>query len=58
MRTSGGRGLEGWILVVPVGALIVAATMNNGGADAMLISLEGTIRQTVTWVTTFLAGLL
>ena len=57
MRTSGGRGVEGWILVIPVAAMLVAATMSNGGAHAMLITLEATVRETITAVTSFFGEL-
>jgi len=48
MRTSGGRGAEGWIVVVPVAALLVAMTMNNGGAHETLLTMERVIRDTFT----------
>jgi hypothetical protein len=44
MRTSGAGGSEGWIMVIPVAALIVAASAAAGGPDALLTSLEGTVR--------------
>ena len=58
MRTSGGRGHEGWILVIPVAAMLVAVTMTNGGAHAMLISLDAAIREAVTGVANFVVNLL
>ena len=57
MRTSGGPGHEGWILVIPVAAMLVAVTMTNGGAHAMLITLEAAIRETVTGVASFVVEL-
>jgi len=48
MRTSGGRGAEGWIVVIPVAALLVAMTMNGGGAHETLLAMERVIRDTVT----------
>jgi hypothetical protein len=57
MRTSGGRGLEGWMLLIPAVALLVSSTFSHGGIDGMLISLEGIIRQTVTSVVDFVRGL-
>jgi hypothetical protein len=50
MRTSGGRGGDAWMLAVPVLALVVAATMSEGGLDAALLTLESAIRHT------FMAG--
>lgn len=57
MRTSGGRGAEGWIMAIPIVALIVAASASNGGANGMLLMLETTVRQTVTGMLDFLAQL-
>ena len=56
MRTSGGRGAEGWIMAIPILALIVAASMSHGGADGMLLMLESTVRTTVTAVVDFVTG--
>lgn len=57
MRTSGGRGAEGWIMAIPIVALIVAASASNGGANGMLLLLETAVRQTVTGVLEFLGQL-
>lgn len=47
MRTSGGRGADAWMLAIPVLALVVAGSMSTGGLDAVLLTLESTIRHTV-----------
>jgi hypothetical protein len=47
MRTSGGRGLDAWLIVIPVVALVVAGTMSAGGIDAALLTLNHAIRDTV-----------
>lgn len=57
MRTSGGRGAEGWIMVIPITALIIAASASLGGASGMLMTLESTIRATVTGVIDFVSHL-
>ena len=57
MRTSGARGAEGWILAIPLAAMFVAATMSNGGAHAMLLLLESTVRETFGAVVSFLGQL-
>jgi len=57
MRTSGGRGAEGWIMAIPIVALIVAASMSSGGLNFSLISLERVVRQTITAVVDFVIGL-
>ncbi len=53
MRTSGGRGAEGWIMAIPMFALIVAGSMATGGIDAVLVTLEGTIREALTSIVNF-----
>ena len=57
MRTSGARGAEGWILAIPLAAMFVAATMSNGGAHAMLLFLESTVRETLGAVVSFFGQL-
>jgi hypothetical protein len=47
MRTSGAGGSEGWIMVIPIAALIVAASAAAGGPEALLMSLESTVRSLV-----------
>jgi hypothetical protein len=58
MRTSGGRGYEGWIMAVPLVALLVAASMASGGVDGLLLGLEGMVRQVVASVVHFVSDLL
>jgi hypothetical protein len=53
MRTSGGRGTEGWIVVIPATAMFVTLTMTNGGPHGMIVVLESTIRETITTVVSF-----
>ena len=57
MRTSGGRGAEGWIMGIPIFALIVASTISAGGVDGMLIVLEAVIRTTITSAVDFVSAL-
>ena len=45
MRTSGGRGHEGWIMAIPVIALLVVASVRSGGVDGLLHDLNGAVRQ-------------
>lgn len=47
MRTSGGRGAEAWLIVIPVLALLVAGSMSAGGWDSALLTLNNAIRDTV-----------
>ena len=53
MRTSGGRGLEGWMLVIPATAMFVTLTMSTGGPHGMILLLESTIREAITTVASF-----
>ncbi len=48
MRSSGGRGADAWMIIVPVVALLVAGTMSAGGLDGVLLAVERVIRHTVT----------
>lgn len=57
MRTSGGRGAEGWIVVIPILALIVASSTSLGGPDAMLRMLDDTIRTTIGSIADLVRGL-
>jgi hypothetical protein len=58
MRASGGRGADAWMLVIPVLALVVAGAMSEGGLNAVLLTLESTIRHTFNAGLTFIAKLL
>jgi hypothetical protein len=44
MRTSGAGGSEAWIMMIPIAALVVAASAAAGGPEALLMSLESTVR--------------
>ena len=57
MRTSGGRGADGWIVAIPILALIVASTMSAGGIDGMLMMVDDLIRTTFTAVVDFVRAL-
>jgi hypothetical protein len=46
MRASGGRGADAWMFAIPVLALVVAGSMSEGGLNAVLLTLESTIRHT------------
>jgi hypothetical protein len=57
MRASGGRGADAWMLVIPVLALVVAGSMSEGGLNAVLLTLESTIRHTFNAGLAFIARL-
>jgi hypothetical protein len=44
MRTSGGRGYEGWILAIPVIALLIVASLRTGGVEGLLYDLNSAFR--------------
>ena len=58
MRTSGGRGFEGWIMAIPLIALVVAASMANGGVDGLLYGIDSTVRQVLAAVVDFVRDVL
>jgi hypothetical protein len=53
MRTSGGRGFEGWIVAIPLIALVVAASLSNGGVDGLLYGVNSTVREVQAAVVDF-----
>ena len=57
MRTSGGRGAEGWIVGIPLLGLVIAASISLGGPDAMLSMLDDVIRTTIASVANLVRGL-
>jgi len=57
MRTSGGRGADAWMILIPVVALVVAGTMSSGGLDGVLLTMEHAIRNTLTAGLEFVKGL-
>ena len=57
MRTSGARGADGWMIAVPILAVIVASTMSAGGVDGMLIMVESVVRSSITSVVDIVTSL-
>ncbi len=55
MRTSGGRGHEGWIMAIPLIALLVVASLGSGGVDGLLYGVDGAVRQIVAAVAGFVS---
>ena len=53
MRTSGGRGHEGWLIAISLSGLLVAASFVNGGVDGLLRAFDGAVRQVVAAVVGF-----
>lgn len=57
MRTSGGRGHEGWIMAIPLIALLAVSSLSTGGIDGALFALEDTLRHTAASVAQFISQL-
>jgi len=58
MRSSGGRGADAWMIIIPVIALLVAGSMSAGGLDGVLLTVERVIRHTVTVGLDWVRGLI
>lgn len=56
MRTSGGRGAEGWMLAVPLLAVTIAGIMSGGGPHEALMTAERTIRDLLTAMIDWVRG--
>ena len=57
MRSSGGRGADGWMLGIPVLALVVAGAMSSGGLHSMLLTLDSGIRHSFAAAVAFVSKL-
>ena len=55
MRTSGGRGNEGWMMAIPLIALVAVSSFR--GVDGLLYGLESAIREVVIAVLGFVSDL-
>ena len=58
MRTSGGRGSEGWIMAIPIIALLVVASTRSGGLAPALYELNSAILQIWTAIMEFVQRVL
>jgi hypothetical protein len=58
MRTSGGRGFEGWIVSIPLIALVVAASQVHGGVDGLLYGIDSTVRAVLAAAMNFVRDVL
>ena len=58
MRSSGGRGADAWMIVIPVVALLVAGSMSAGGLDGVLLTLERAVRHMFTAGLDWVRGLI
>jgi hypothetical protein len=58
MRTSGGRGLEGWIMAIPIAGLITAMAMNRGGVHEAVLAVERVIHEMLSSTMAYVAHVL
>jgi len=47
MRTSGGGGSDGWMMFIPLLALVVFSAYATGGGHALLLTLDDIVRTVV-----------
>jgi hypothetical protein len=58
MRTNGSALSDAWMVVIPLGALVIFTSFTGGGPDSLLTSLDGLLRSAVRSVVDFMASLL
>ena len=58
MRTNGSAFSDAWMMVVPLGALMIFTSFAGGGVDSLLTSLDGLVRSAVKSVVDLIASLL
>lgn len=58
MRTNGSAFSDAWMMVIPLGALVIFTSFTGGGPDALMTSLDGFVRSAVNSVVNLIASLL
>jgi len=56
MRTSGGGGLDAWMMFIPLLALVVFSSYATGGGHALLLTLDGIARTVVQSAVSFVSS--
>ena len=56
MRTSGGGGSDGWMMFIPLLALLVFSSYATGGGHALLLTLDGIVRTVVQSTISFVSN--
>ena len=56
MRTSGGGGSDGWMMFIPLLALLVFSSYATGGGYALLLTLDGIVRAVVQSTISFVSN--
>jgi hypothetical protein len=57
MRTNGSAFSDAWMMVIPLGALMIFTSFTGGGPDSLLTSLDGLLRSAVKSVVDLIASL-
>jgi hypothetical protein len=57
MRTSGGGGSDGWMMFIPLLALLVFSSYATGGGHALLLTLDSIVRTVWQSVVNFVSSL-
>ena len=57
MRTNGSAFSDAWMMVIPLGALVLFTSFSGGGPGSLMTSLDGVLRSAVTSVVDLIASL-
>lgn len=58
MRTNGSAASDAWMMIIPLGALVIFTSFTGGGPEALMTSLDGLLRSAVRSVVDLMASLL
>jgi hypothetical protein len=56
MRTNGSGFSDAWMMVIPLGALVIFTSFTGGGPDALMTSLDTLLRSAVRSVVDLIAS--
>ena len=57
MRSNGSAFSDAWMMVSPLGALVLFSSFTGGGPDSLMTSLDGVLRSAVRSVVDLIASL-
>ena len=58
MRTNGSAMSDAWMMMIPLGALVLFTSFTGGGPDSLMTSLDGLLRSAVRSVVDFITSLM
>jgi hypothetical protein len=58
MRTNGNAASDAWMMVIPLGALVIFTSFAGGGPESLMTSLDGLLRAAFRSVVDLMASLL